>query len=563
MSHMQDSDPIFIQFKTSLEDVSIPDKFYYPHYHEPHPLCQLAANELQQYLKEQAKWDHDFSTDPRDPQADIGKMFGVLVVENAAGELGYLCAFSGKIAGRNDHPHFVPPIVDMLKEGSFFKRGERIISDINAQVNQILDSAEYRNCKQNLLEAERESQLEISQLKAKIKSAKETRDKIRQSAQANLTKEEFHVLDGELKQQSMKSHYELKDLSRYWKKRIQSYQEQFDTLNQKLNRLKVLRKEKSNQLQLDLFNEYQFLNIKKEQKAVLNIFEEAIQDYPPSGAGDCAAPRLLQYAFQHNYKPLSMAEFWWGKPPKSEIRKHGQFYPACKGKCEPILSHMLDGLEVDFGNELTTPNAELKLVFEDEYLAVVNKPAGMLSVPGKRLKASVYSIVKEWYPAATGPLMVHRLDRATSGLMLIAKNKDVHEHLQRQFLTKDIQKRYIAVLQGELKSDTGEVQLPLRVDLDDRPRQLVCYQHGKSAITQYKVIERFNGRTKIYFYPITGRTHQLRVHAAHKDGLNCPIVGDELYGQISSRLHLHAERLRFLHPFFGDSYEFQTDPEFY
>ena len=245
-----------------------------------------------------------------------------------------------------------------------------------------------------------------------------------------------------------------------------------------------------------------------------------------------------------------MAEFWWGISPDSEVKVHKEFYPACRGKCEPILSHMLEGIELDVNPMSINPaeGKELPIIYEDEYLLLVNKPAEFLSVPGKTIDDSVQTRIQLKYPNATGPLLVHRLDMSTSGIILIAKQKDIHESLQKQFLKRTVEKRYMALLDGYVKSSDGEISLPLRVDLEDRPRQLVCYEHGKHALTTYEVLERKNGRTRIHFYPHTGRTHQLRVHAAHSKGLNAPIIGDDLYGQKADRLHLHAEYLSFWHP---------------
>ncbi|MND52220.1 Ribosomal large subunit pseudouridine synthase A [compost metagenome] len=259
-----------------------------------------------------------------------------------------------------------------------------------------------------------------------------------------------------------------------------------------------------------------------------------------------------------------MAEFWWGQSPKSEIRIHGQFYPACRGKCEPILAHMLEGVEMDENPMLTNPaeGRDVEIVYEDEALVVVNKPAEFLSVPGKNVQDSVYERMRLKYPNATGPLIVHRLDMSTSGIMLVAKTKESHKVLQEQFIKRTIKKRYIALLDGVVESEEGFIDLPLRVDLDNRPHQLVCYEYGKPACTKWEVVERKNNKTKIHFYPITGRTHQLRVHAAHPMGLNSPIVGDDLYGNKGERLHLHAEWIEFKHPTSKEIMTIQVEAEF-
>jgi tRNA pseudouridine32 synthase/23S rRNA pseudouridine746 synthase len=246
-----------------------------------------------------------------------------------------------------------------------------------------------------------------------------------------------------------------------------------------------------------------------------------------------------------------MAEFWWGATSKDEMRQHKQFYPACRGKCQPILSHMLAGIEVE-DNILLAESSMIedpKILFEDEYLMVISKPAGLLSVPGKEIQDSVYIRILLKYPMLTGPLIVHRLDMDTSGLMLIAKNIKIYKALQAQFIQRKVKKRYLALLDGLIDYDNGIIELPLIEDYINRPRQMVSFEDGKKSITHFEVIERKDGRTLIHFYPKTGRTHQLRLHAAHHLGLNCPILGDDLYGKKDKRLYLHAAEIEFLHPF--------------
>jgi tRNA pseudouridine32 synthase/23S rRNA pseudouridine746 synthase len=291
------------------------------------------------------------------------------------------------------------------------------------------------------------------------------------------------------------------------------------------------------------------LNQQKELKNLLAIFNDpAIK--PPAGSGECAAPKLLQYAFANHLKPIAMAEFWWGISPSAAVRQHKNYYPACQGRCKPILTHMLEGTAMDANLLLENLSEKqvLEIIYEDDVLIVVNKPAEFLSVPGKDIKDSVYTRIKEKYPAATGPLIVHRLDMSTSGILLLTKTKEANKVLQHQFINRTIKKRYVALLDGSLAENSGKINLPLRVDLDDRPKQLVDFTHGKPAETNWKTIYKENGKTRVHFYPITGRTHQLRMHAAHKDGLNTPIVGDDLYGTKENRLHLHAEFIEFLHP---------------
>ena len=315
-------------------------------------------------------------------------------------------------------------------------------------------------------------------------------------------------------------------------------------------------------LQQQIFDKYQFLNIQGQAKNIAHIFSSTPYKIPPAGAGECAAPKLLNYAFTYDYTPIAMAEFWWGASPASEVRRHKHIYPACQSKCQPILTHMLSGMSVDENPLLLNPaeGKHLDIIYEDDDVLVINKPAEFLSVPGKNIEDSVYSRIKQAYPLATGPLIVHRLDMSTSGLMVVALTKESNKQLQKQFIKRTVKKRYIALLAGTLIDDEGIINLPLRVDLNDRPRQLVCYEHGKPAETHYQVIERKNNRTKVYFYPKTGRTHQLRVHSAHTLGLNSPIVGDDHYGLTDTRLHLHAQRLCFNHPTTNEVLTFECDP---
>ena len=314
---------------------------------------------------------------------------------------------------------------------------------------------------------------------------------------------------------------------------------------------------RSRTLMARIQDSYHFVSARGETRSVRALFAPA---EPPGGAGDCAAPKLLAHAYRLGLRPLALAEFWWGAPSPTGDRRAGVFYAACRGKCLPILTHMLDGLAADppplFGSaaiDLTEPT----VVYEDEQLLVVNKPSGLLSVPGRSasLQDSVVTRLRVRYPDATGPLVVHRLDLDTSGLLLVAKNLTTASALQRLFSLREIDKKYVAWLDGNVAGEHGHIRLPLRVDVDDRPRQIHDAVFGKPADTEWRVIAREDGRTRVYFTPHTGRTHQLRVHAAHALGLDAPIVGDRLYGRTEprddERLQLHAERLAFVHPASG------------
>lgn len=557
----------FTHFKASITDFSLPEKFTFPFYYEPHPLAVLAVEELQEYLRTQTDFDHNFGIDASKDGLVIGKMFGVLVVQNTAGEVGYLSAFSGKLAESNHHKRFVPPVFDMLTENSFFNEGMKVLNPMNRQIEALENAPEFIKAKAELKTIKSAANQELAAAKVLAKAQKKERKAQREAAKLKLSEEEFNALNEALRQQSIKSNFLIKDMTKYWKYRIEAAETKVKQYLEEINELKTIRKNKSAALQQRLFDNYTFLNKDGESKSLSEIFEG---NTLIAGAGECAAPKLLQYAFLHDLKPIVMAEFWWGKAPNMEIRQHGNFYPACRGKCKPILGHMLKGMKIDDNPMLvnTAFGQKIKTVYEDEVLLIVNKPAEFLSVPGKNIEDSVQFRMQLKYPNATGPMTVHRLDMSTSGLMLIAKTKEVHAFLQQQFIKRRVKKRYVAVLDGIVEADEGIIDLPLRVDLNDRPRQLVCYEHGKKAVTKWKVIERKTcaktsvGKTRIHFFPITGRTHQLRVHAAHPKGLNLPIIGDDLYGKKANRLHLHAEWISFMHPVSREIMEVEIQADF-
>ena len=322
-------------------------------------------------------------------------------------------------------------------------------------------------------------------------------------------------------------------------------------------------KQMSQELQLWLFHQYQLLNARGETKDLVDIWQSYYSreklrrkfPLPPGGTGDCCAPKLLQYAYQHGLKPVCMAEFWWGAPTKEEVRQHLNFYPACRGKCKPILTWMLQGLDVDPNPEtLGLQRMEIPTVYEDDALLVVDKPSGMLSVPGRIEDYSVETVMHERYPDS---IVAHRLDMGTSGLLIVAKNGEAYRILQQQFIHHEVRKKYIAMLEHSGQG-TGVISLPLRPDPMNRPRQVVDTDHGKRAVTRYEFI----GDRLVALWPETGRTHQLRIHCAHPDGLGCPIKGDELYGTKADRLYLHAEQIDFTHPVTGKEMHLQCPPPF-
>lgn len=548
---------LFQFFKSDISGITLPENFTFPFYYEPHLLCKIAAKELQDYLQNQKEWQHNFGLNANQEGLVIGKMFGVLVCQNQNGELGYLWAFSGKLAEKNHWSYFVPTVFDMLTDHGFFKKEEEEINRINAAIEALELSPEYIQSIEKVKQTEQKAFEDLQRQKLLIKDHKKLRKEQRIKAQEELSLTDFQEFDASLKEQSQQEGILLKKMTAYWNYIMADAQKELDVFEDKINILKESRRKKSAALQQRLFKEYSFLNQFGKRKSLGEIFD----NNPPAGAGECAAPKLLHYAFENNLKPIAMAEFWWGQSPKSEVRKHGQFYPACKSKCEPILlGHMLEGIAMDENPFLENPaeGKDIEILFEDEFLAVINKPEEFLSVPGKSIADSVYHRVKEKYPEATGPLIVHRLDMSTSGIMLIAKSEEVYVQLQSQFIKRTVKKCYEALLDGVLLEKKGTIDLPLRVDLDDRPRQLVCYEYGKPAFTSWEVISIENGKTRVHFYPLTGRTHQLRVHASHPLGLNAPIVGDDLYGLKANRLHLHAKSIIFMHPVIGVEMQIDT-----
>ena len=448
--------------------IAPPERFTYPFAYEPHPLCQLAAKAVQAYIASHEEIRED---------ADKGKMFGVLVVEMSPGQLGFLAAYSGLLAGRNDWPYFVPPIFDAQQPDGYFKTQEREISRISRTSRSSRDSSDASS------------------------------------------------------------------------------------------------KQLSQELQTWLFHQYRLLNARGEVKDLIDIWQEyynrpkLLRKYPlpPGGTGDCCAPKLLQYAYQQGLKPLCMAEFWWGETTKTELRHHLNYYPACRGKCKPVLTWMLQGLDVDPDPEsLAFERQELPVVYEDEWLLVVNKPSGLLSAPGRVEEYSVETIMQERYP---GSMIAHRLDMATSGLLIVAKTLEVYRNLQEQFVKHQVKKKYLAVLESlvaleklDILDKRGTISLPLRPDPMNRPRQLVDPEHGKRAVTDYE----FLSDSLVALWPQTGRTHQLRIHCAHPDGLGRPIVGDELYGtrEKGQRLMLHAAEIWFHHPVTGINMHLSVAPDF-
>jgi len=600
-------------------DKDFPKRMNNPLDYEPHPLCIEAWKELQAYLEKRTDWREEI---------DHGKMFGVLIVEEHSSkdvcpttsktkklaapcrEIGYLAAYSGQIGGRSDWDDFVPAVFDYLQPDGYFKTHEAEITRINQSIKQLEDDERMKEAKKLIASLTEERKKAIAAYQEKIKEAKSKRDARREEARLDpehkaLTPEEEQAMTKE--SQFMKA--ELLRLKKSLAEKT-TLETEYADYQDNLLRLKQLRKTLSDALQQWLFSQFRMLNYQGESKDLLEIFRDAaFQDdtrrdsasrdslqasivskrvsfkmVPPAGSGECCEPKLLQYAYEHDYKPLQMAMFWWGESPKEEIRHHLQFYPACNGKCKPILHWMLPDevfttgkADISQNNDASIKDAYLynkvETLFEDQELAVIYKPEGLLSVPGKdSQQPSVYALMRKKYPAASGPLIVHRLDMATSGLMIIAKTEFAYHRLQRAFLNHQVLKKYIAIIGCKDKEACNQLlegnkeilSLPLMPDYLDRPRQIVHHEQGKEAITEYEILERIDDtHLRLALYPKTGRTHQLRVHCAHQEGLNAPILGDPLYGnEKASRLHLHAEEITFEHPLTGKKMTIKRKADF-
>ncbi|HAT93056.1 MAG TPA: RNA pseudouridine synthase, partial [Sphingobacterium sp.] len=553
----------FHKFKQDISAIELPTRFTFPFCYEPHPLAVTAAKELQYYIETQEHWTHNFGLDSAMEGLAIGKMFGVLVVRNQHNELGYLAAVSGKLAGSNKHRYFVPPIFDMLEENSFFLNEEVHLNALNRKIERLENSEELADTQRNLDRLKNEWDKSLDELKSKLRTQKKERKETRTKLKVSLSDAEYELLMEDMRSQSLKDKQQLQRFQYDMHLALETESNHLQQLLSTITALKEERKTRSGNLQKQLFEQYNFRNAKGQRKNVVDIFHEFDTITPPAGSGECAAPKLLQYAYENQLTPLALAEFWWGCSPASEIRRQINYYPACRKKCEPILGYMLQGLVVDPNpmQQETTLDIALPQIYEDEDIIIINKPAEFLSVPGIYVKDSVYNRILQRYPKA-GPIIIHRLDMSTSGLLVVAKNKEAHKFIQDQFIQHTIKKTYIALLDGIIEAPSGLIDLPLRVDLDDRPRQMVCYTYGKPAQTKWVKIAIENNQTRVRFYPLTGRTHQLRMHAVHPNGLNTPIVGDDLYGKKANRLHLHAASITFIHPRFKKEMTFEIEPDF-
>ena len=519
----------------------------------PHALARRAAESLQADLR--AGHLADGLAAPCLETPEGGKMFGVLVVQAPDGRVGFLRAFSGMLSGRWDIPGFVPPL--FMREAR-----ERLEPAGEAQVKQLLarEAAFRASADLTSVQAAHDAlNTSHAAARAQLRATHDARRKQRHARRAEITastsmeeaarRAAVHVLD----QESRGDKAELRRLEASHDEAQRSLAPRRARMERRLRAMERLRRFVCRALMRRLHDTYVVPNARGERRRLRDLYPGG---EPPSGAADCAGPKLLAHALVHGLRPLALAEFWWGAPPAAGGRAAGAYYPACKDKCGPLLPYMLEGLRVAEPRPFAPPvlaSRGLDIVFEDAWLVVVDKPEGLLSVPAKdaSIEDSVQARLRARYPSGPAPLLAHRLDLDTSGLLVAAKAPQTYTALQRLFAGRHVHKRYVAWVEGDVRGERGTIDFPMRVDLDDRPRQIHDPVHGKPAVTEWQVLERRGGRTRVALFPLTGRTHQLRVHAAHPLGLGAPIVGDRLYGHPGPRLHLHAEALSFEHPVTG------------
>ena len=601
---------------------TLPALFTYPFRYTAHPLCERAATLVADEVQRMG--------------FNEGKMFGVLVVKTSRdesltsrgeldGSLLFLAAYSGQLLGSYHHPWFVPPVVDYLDPDSYFQREQAEIVAISRRMEEMSGSEERRRWQLRvaLLRSEREAavaEAKHAYAEGKIKreerreeeKSKREKEKREEGERESGEREEEKKLAADLIKESQQQKADIQRAKQLHKEEIAALEALLTEHNATYRALCDERKQRSEALQQWLFRQFNFLNARGECKNLLEIFAPSAVSscgqesctstvVPPSGAGECCAPKLLQAAFQLGLQPVAMAEFWLGPSKPGHYRQPGAFFPACRRKCYPILGHMLKGLPVEpdpaeyYDNKVL---ARVRVLWEDESLAVILKPEGWCSIPGKSDQPNLLDEAHRLWPGISGSVIVHRLDQDTSGLMVIAKNARIHHALSQQFERREVCKSYVALLEGrednsplrgELRwpssgdsldksplwgatrwpsseGTMGIISLPLGPDLDNLPRQRVDFEHGKEAITEFEVLghEECNGMkvTRVRFRPQTGRTHQLRVHSAAPEGLGTPILGDRLYGHLSDRLYLHAEFLEFTHPLTGEKLHFTAPAPF-
>jgi tRNA pseudouridine32 synthase/23S rRNA pseudouridine746 synthase len=546
----------FTPLPEDIDLAELPTALPDPFSHRPHPIAVRAARELQQRLATHGHVNPDLDSD------GVGRMLGVLVVKDASGRLGYLSAFTGTEGGKWRQDGFVPPLFDVAKRAAVEDDHRQQDVQLHRQLEQAIHATDYLNCKAQHRAIRERRDIELAALQRRHQRNKQQRHYTRAAILARPNPSTTDAAEMErLNRASQQARREKKQTQKDWQERLspivdalQGYEQNIAAIEKQIEQNRIDHETHTHGL-------YRIENRLGEPARLSEIFAQ--QTLLP-GSGDCAAPKLFGYAFNRQWQALAFAQFWWGRQANDSVRHHGYFYPPCRGRCKPILDFMLQGLALEPAPSLVKPFDESipAIIYEDHELLAVNKPAGLLSVPGKDIDDSVISRLRTRLPRQQMLSMVHRLDLATSGVLLVAKDPQTHKHLQQQFAQRRVEKRYVALLSKTVVKASGIIDLPLRVDLCDRPRQRVCHQHGKPAQTRWQTISQTQQHSRVYFYPLTGRTHQLRIHAAHQQGLNAPIVGDELYGEAGDRLYLHAESIRFVHPKHGGLVEIEVPAPF-
>ena len=557
------------KFPKEMEDAGLEDNgFTDPFRYVPDPRVLHAGRIVISRLAEWASMPEGTQEKTIERSFAEGKMLGVLICRT-----GFLAAFSGTVKGSGGSvtasvDGFVPPIIDLTDEQGYFKINEAAITRLNKELKILSSSPAYNAIKTELINAQATRDAEIEALQDQIRLAKIQRDKIRNEST------DPSKLDGLIRESQFQK-AELKRCKDRWKDRIYEIENQISEFEATIRDLKARRAEQSDALQKWIFENAIVHNGAGESLSIWEIFSCGGLT-PPGGTGDCAAPKLLNYAFTHGLEPLAMGEFWYGASPDTAVRTHGHFYPSCTSKCGPLLGYMMKGLRhpITGTTSLPTPIGNL---FEDDSIIVVEKPSDMPSVPGLDGRTSLQEYLSDELHATI--LAVHRLDMDTSGVMVFAKTSEAAVNLRRQFEDHTVRKTYIAKVSadtvsqtGSSKTGTGAIDLPLAPDYDERPRQKIDFRQGKPAYTEYEIIRNHeDGTADLLLYPHTGRTHQLRVHCAHHLGLGRPIVGDLLYGGYSvfdnkasepahpARLCLHALSISFRHPANGSEMTFTSN----
>ena len=568
----------------------IPAGFNDPFRYSPCPAVARASREIISHIHSDRTLDGILSE---------GKMLGVLIVEipddklqdgaeQFRERLAYLAGFSGIAGGKNRLPGFVPPVLDLLEPEGHFKKEEGVISEINVRIRSILESREYLEAAESLSEINGGKASAMASWKEKMAESKQRRRRIRECLRAGVmpdsadtahyTEEPVHDMEKLQDALIRESQYEkacLKRIAAEYDARLPEARRLMENASGEIRKLRERRKDLSDILQKWIFDNTIVINACGERKSIAAIFSDRGL-VPPAGTGECAAPKLLQYAFLHGLRPLAMGEFWYGRSPDNEVREEGRFYPSCSSKCGPLLGFMMRGIALSTENaERAQANAcrgigQESIIYEDDSIIVADKPAGMLSVPGNTGQPSFMELLEKSSADRerrdrSRILPVHRLDMDTSGIIIYAKTEEAQRNLRQQFEARKIQKTYLADLDIPEKwphreGETGTISLPLAPDILDRPRQKADTEKGKRAISEYRILSIRGKRASAELHPLTGRTHQLRVHAAHKHGLGAPVIGDRLYGSAASsgRLHLHAASISFAHPVSGEEMHLES-----